>query len=46
MSFIPQVNYINWGTANGRRILVPTFADREVLCGQRGSTPQPLISDF
>jgi hypothetical protein len=37
--FSPQGNYINWATATGRRILMPTFADRGMSRGQRGGTP-------
>jgi hypothetical protein len=36
VTFSPQANYIDWSTATGRRILVPTFADRGVSRGQRG----------
>jgi hypothetical protein len=28
MVFSPQAKYTDWATANGRRILVPTSADR------------------
>jgi hypothetical protein len=35
VAFSPQANYIDWATATGRRILVPTFADRGVSRGQR-----------
>jgi hypothetical protein len=38
MAFSPQENYTDWATANGRRILVPTFADRGVSRGQRGGS--------
>jgi hypothetical protein len=39
VAFSPQVNYTNWATATGRRILVPNFADRGVSHGQRGGIP-------
>jgi hypothetical protein len=35
----PQANYTDWSTATGRRILVPTFADRGVSRGQSGKSP-------
>jgi hypothetical protein len=44
LSSSPQANYTDWVTAAGRWILVPTFADRVLSCGQPGSTPLPLIS--
>jgi hypothetical protein len=44
VAFIPQVNYTDWPTAAVRRILVPTSADEGVSRGQRGGSPQPLIS--
>jgi hypothetical protein len=39
MAFSPQGNYTDRTTAAGKRILVPTFADRRVSRGQRGGTP-------
>jgi hypothetical protein len=38
VAFILQANYAGWATATGRRILVPTFADRGVSRGQRGGS--------
>jgi hypothetical protein len=32
----PKANYTDWSTATGRRILLPSFADRGVSRGQRG----------
>jgi hypothetical protein len=46
VAFSPQANYGNLETAVGCRILVPAFADKEVLCGQRGGSPRTLISVF
>jgi hypothetical protein len=37
VAFIPQANYTDWATATCWRNLVPTFADRRVSRGQRGS---------
>jgi hypothetical protein len=34
----PQANYTDWATTTGRRILVPTFADRWLSRGQRGES--------
>jgi hypothetical protein len=42
--FSSQANYTDWATADGRRILVPTFAYRGVSRGQLGGSPRPLIS--
>jgi hypothetical protein len=39
VTFSPQAAYTDLSTATGRRILVPTFVDREVSRGQRGGTP-------
>jgi hypothetical protein len=39
VAFSPQVKCIDWATATGRRILVPTFVDGGVSCGQRGLSP-------
>jgi hypothetical protein len=44
--FSPQANYDEWATATCRRILVPTFADRGVSCGQRGENPTAVNSVF
>jgi hypothetical protein len=44
VAFSPQANYTDWTTTIGRRILVPTFANRVVLRGQRGGSSRPLIS--
>jgi hypothetical protein len=41
-----QANYTDWATATHRRILVPTFADRGVLRGQRGGTPTAVNLSF
>jgi hypothetical protein len=38
MALSPQENGIDWSTATGRRILVPTFVDRGVSRGQRGGS--------
>jgi hypothetical protein len=46
MAFSPQVNYTDWATATGWRILVSTFADRGMSRGQRSDPTQPLISVF
>jgi hypothetical protein len=46
MALCPQANYNNWVTATGRRILVPTSADRGVSRDQHGGTRRPLISIF
>jgi hypothetical protein len=46
MAFSPQANYTDWETAAGRRILVPTFADRGMSRGQSGRSRRPLISVF
>jgi hypothetical protein len=46
VAFSPQANYADWATATGRRILVPTFADRGVSCCQRGGTPTALNLSF
>jgi hypothetical protein len=45
-AFSPQANYTNRATATGRRILVPTFADRWMSCGQRGGTPMVVNLSF
>jgi hypothetical protein len=39
VAFSPQANYIDWAASTCRRILVSTFADRELLRGQRGGSP-------
>jgi hypothetical protein len=36
MAFSLQANYIDWEIATCQQNLVPTFADRGVLLGQRG----------
>jgi hypothetical protein len=46
VAFSPQANYTDWATADGRRILVQTFADRDVSRGHRDRSPRPLISVF
>jgi hypothetical protein len=46
MAINPQMNYSNWATATCRRSLVPTFADREVSCGQRGESPTVVNLSF
>jgi hypothetical protein len=42
----PQTNYIDWATVNGRRNLLPTFADAVVSRGQRGSSPRAVNLNF
>jgi hypothetical protein len=39
VAFSLQANYTNWVIATCRWILVPTFADRRVSCGQCPLTP-------
>jgi hypothetical protein len=47
VAFSMQANYTDSATATGRRILVPTLADKEVSRGQRDAEPpRPLISVF
>jgi hypothetical protein len=46
VTFSPQANYIDWATATGRRILVPTFVDRGVSRGQRGGSPTVVNLSF
>jgi hypothetical protein len=46
MASSPQANYTDWATATGRRILVPAFVDRGVLCGQRGGTLMAVNLSF
>jgi hypothetical protein len=46
VAFSAQANYTDSATATSWKILVPTFADRGVSSGQRGSSPRPLISVF
>jgi hypothetical protein len=41
----PQANYTDRATAAVGEV-VPTFADRGVLRGQRNGSPRPLISVF
>jgi hypothetical protein len=41
----PQANYTDRATAAVGEV-VPTFADRGVLRGQRSGSPRPLISVF
>jgi hypothetical protein len=41
----PQANYTDRATAAVGEV-VPTFADRGVLRGQRNGSPRPLISIF
>jgi hypothetical protein len=38
MPLSPRANYTDLPTATFQRILVPTFADRGVLRGQRGGS--------
>jgi hypothetical protein len=38
VAFSPQANYTNWATATCRQNLVPTIADRGVLCGHSGGS--------
>jgi hypothetical protein len=42
----PQANYAQLATATGRRILVPTFADRVVSLDKRDGSARPLIAVF
>jgi hypothetical protein len=44
--FIPQVNYTDWATANNLQILMPTFVDRGVSCGQHSGTPTTVHISF
>jgi hypothetical protein len=44
--FSPQVNYIDWETAGGRRILMSTLADTGMSYGERGGPRRQLISVF
>jgi hypothetical protein len=46
MALSPQANCTDWTTATGRRILIPTFADRGVSRGQGGETPTAVILIF
>jgi hypothetical protein len=41
----PQANYTDRATAAVDEVM-PTFADRGVLRGQRNGSPRPLISVF
>jgi hypothetical protein len=41
VAFRTQENYTDWSTAAGRRILMPTFADRGVVSAAK--QPRPLI---
>jgi hypothetical protein len=43
VAFSPQANYTDRATAVGRRILLPTFADKGVSRGQRDEFPRSLI---
>jgi hypothetical protein len=46
VDFSLQANHINWATATGRRILVPTFVDRGVSRNQRGGFPMVVNVSF
>jgi hypothetical protein len=46
MAYSLQANRPDWAIANGRRILVSTFADRGVSSGQRDRSLRPSISGF
>jgi hypothetical protein len=46
VAFSPQANYTRWATATGWRILMPSFVDRGVSCGQRGGTPTVVNLSF
>jgi hypothetical protein len=46
VAFSQQVTYTDWATAVGRRILVPTIADKGAWHGQRGGPSWSLISVF
>jgi hypothetical protein len=43
---VRKANYTDYPTATGRRILVPTFADRGVSCGQSGGSPTAVNFSF
>jgi hypothetical protein len=44
VDFSPHANYTDCATATGRRILMPTFADKRVSLGRRGGSARPLIT--
>jgi hypothetical protein len=46
MTFSLQANYTDFSTADGRKMLVLTFADKGVSRGERGCPPRPLILVF
>jgi hypothetical protein len=46
VAFSPQANNTDWATVTSRQILVPTFVDRGVSCGQRSGTPMAIILNF
>jgi hypothetical protein len=46
MAFSPQVNYTDWATVTSPWILVPTFVDRGVSCGQHGGTTTAVNLSF
>jgi hypothetical protein len=41
-----QATYTDWASATSRRILVPTFVDRELSRGQRGGTSTAVRLGF
>jgi hypothetical protein len=45
-AFNRQENNTDGATADGRRILMPNFADREMSGCQCGGSPRPLILVF
>jgi hypothetical protein len=46
MAFSPQVNYFHWAATTGWWILVPTFTDRGVSCGQCSRNPTAINLSF
>jgi hypothetical protein len=46
VAFSPQANYTDYAIATGRRILVPTFADRGVSRGQQSGNPMAINLSF
>jgi hypothetical protein len=46
LAFCPQAKYTDWATATIRRILMPTFANRELYLGQCSGTPTAVNLRF
>jgi hypothetical protein len=46
MALSPRANYTDWATATCRRNLVPTFLDKGVSRGERGSSPTVVNLNF